>query len=346
MRSYPFSLIFILLGLALSACSGDLKEIPLKNCSQISGLPGPEDIAVDRTAGLLYISSHERRISDQEGKLYYMDLNSDKPEPKLLETNYPKSFRPHGISLLVQGGKQKLYVISHITPYKEHSIEVFERTEAPKGNSKVGKWTHIQTLKDPTITSPNDLFVASENEIYVSNDHGSGGYMTYLFNDIFRMKRAEIAYFDGKTWTSLGNPLYFGNGIILVKREDGKEFLYRSDIGTNSVLKFPLTRQAGKIVLGEPKSIFLDSAPDNLEIDEKGTIYVAAHKFLFQFLKHARNKDTPSPTQVFTIFPDDTIQEVYANSGAQIPAASTALTYKQKILISQVFNDFILECNL
>ncbi|TGK07469.1 arylesterase [Leptospira semungkisensis] len=346
MRFYLNSLIFMILCLALPGCSSDLKEIPLKNCSKISGLPGPEDLAVDRASGLLYISSHERRISDQEGKLYYLDLNSNKPEPKLLETNYPKSFRPHGISLLIQGGKQRLYVISHITLYKEHSIEVFERTEAPKGNSKVGKWTHIQTLKDPLITSPNDLFVASENDIFVSNDHGSGGYMTYLFNDIFRMKRAEITHFDGKSWTNLGNPIYYGNGIILVKREDGKEFLYRSDIGSKSVLKFPLTRQAGKITLEEPKVIFLDSAPDNLELDEKGTIYVAAHKSLFQFLKHARNKDTPAPTQVFAIYPDDSIREIYANSGEQIPAASTALTYKERIFISQVFNDFILECGL
>ncbi|TGN02830.1 arylesterase [Leptospira dzoumogneensis] len=346
MRVYLLPLVFAVLGLFFSNCSGDIKDIPLKGCSKISGMPGPEDLAIDREAGLLYVSSHERRIKDQEGKLYFLDLNSSALEPKLLETDYPKNFRPHGMSLLNQNGKSRLYVISHITLYKEHAIEVFERTEKPSAKSKAGKWKHVQTLQDPSITSPNDLSVASENEIFVSNDHGEGGYFTYLFQDLFRIARAEIAYFDGKTWSSLGNPLFYGNGILYVKRPDGKEYLYRAGFGLGAVLKFDIKRENGKIVLGEPKSIVLESGPDNLEIDEKGTIFTVTHPSVIKFLKHAGNPEAHSPTKIFTIAQDDSIREIFSNSGELISAGSTALTYKERVYIAQVFNDFILQCRL
>lgn len=344
MRASIFLPFIIVLIAFLARCSGEVKDIPLQNCSKISGMPGPEDLAIDRESGTLFISSHDRRIEDSEGKLYSIDLNSSALEPKLLDTDYPKNFRPHGMSLLNKNGKYKLYVISHIVPYEEHSVEVFERTEKPSPKSKFGKWKHVQTLKDDVITSPNDLSVVSENEIFVSNDHGKGGFMTYLFHDMFRMKKSEIAYYDGKSWVSLGNPISLGNGILFVKREDGKEYLYRSAFNEGSVLKFPVQREGGKIILGEPKSIFLDSGPDNLEIDEKGRILAVTHKSVMKFLKHVRDKDSPSPTQVFSIAPDDTATEIYSNSGEQISAGSTAISFKEKIYIAQVFNDFILQC--
>ncbi|MGJ4745369.1 arylesterase [Leptospira sp. SA-E8] len=346
MRVSILPIVFAVLGLFFSNCSGDVKDIPLRGCSKVSGMPGPEDLAIDREAGLLYVSSHERRIKDQEGKLFYLDLNSSPLEPKLLELEYPKNFRPHGISLLNQNGKYRLYVISHITLYKEHSIEVFERTEKPSTKSKAGKWKHIQTLQDPLVTSPNDLSVASENEIFVSNDHGEGGFMLYLFHDLFRMKRSEIAYYDGKSWSSLGNPVSLGNGVLYVKRPDGKEFLYRSAFNEGTVLKFDINRVGGKITLGEPKSIVLGSGPDNLEIDEKGTIYTVTHPSVMKFLKHASNAESHSPTKIFTISPDDSIREIFSNSGELISAGSTALSYKERVYIAQVFNDFILQCQL
>ncbi|WP_412758414.1 arylesterase [Leptospira cinconiae] len=346
MRVSILPTVFVVLGLLFSNCSGDIKDIPLKNCSKISGMPGPEDLAIDREAGLLYVSSHERRIKDQEGKIYFLDLNSSPLEPKLLEVEYPKNFRPHGMSLLNQNGKYRLYVISHITLYKEHSIEVFERTEKPSAKSKAGKWKHIQTLQDPLITSPNDLSVASENEIFVSNDHGAGGLSTYLFQDLFRISRAEIAYYDGKNWSSLGNPLYYGNGILYVKRLDGKEYLYRAGFGLGAVLKFDIKRENGKIVLGDPKQIVLEGGPDNLEIDEKGTIFTVTHPSVMKFLRHASNAESHSPTKIFSISPDDSIQEIFSNSGELISAGSTALTYKERVYIAQVFNDFILQCQL
>ncbi|TGK17936.1 arylesterase [Leptospira fluminis] len=336
---------FLLILPFLLHCSTEVKTIPLSSCQKISGMPGPEDMALDSKADLLYVSSHERRIPDQEGKLFVLDLKSPTPQLIPLDTDYPKSFQAHGMSLLIRGDIYRLYVISHIVPFQEHAIEVFERKSPPNQKSKTGVWKHVQTLKDPLLTSPNDLFVVSENEIYVSNDHGQGGKFRYFIDDLFGIARAEISLFDGKAWSSLGNPLYYGNGILFVKQADGKEFLYRSGFMDRSVFKFRVDRTSGKIVLGDPKKIFLDTGTDNLELDEHGRILVVGHTSTWKFLRHLRNKDYPSPTEVFAIFPDDSFKEIYANPGEEISAGSTAISHKDKLYISQVFNDFVLSCS-
>ncbi|PJZ71351.1 arylesterase [Leptospira perolatii] len=338
--------ICLFLLLFLASCAGEVKKISLSQCSKFPGMPGPEDLDIDRSAGILYVSSHERRTPDQDGFLFVIDLKSPNPQPIRIETNYPKSFRPHGISLLNKNGKYRLFVISHPIMFKEHAIEVFERTEVPSAKSKTGVWKHIRTLKDPLLTSPNDLFVRAEDEIFVSNDHGSGGVMRYLFDDAFNIDRGPIAYFDGKTWSSLGNELNYGNGILSVKRSDGSEFLYRSGFTDRGVYKFPILRESGKLTLGEPKLISLDSGTDNLIEDEDGKVIVVTHKSTWKFLRQMRDPNYPSPTQVFVINPDDSFNEIYADTGEEISAGSTALTYAGKLYIAQVFNDFVLGCNL
>jgi hypothetical protein len=65
-----------------------------------------------------------------------------------------------------------------------------------------------------------------------------------------------------------------------------------------------------------------------------------------RFMAHAGNKEKTSPTQIFRILADGTTKEIYANDGEEISAASTGLSYKNKLFISQVFEPFILSCTL
>ncbi|EMG02106.1 hypothetical protein LEP1GSC123_2704 [Leptospira borgpetersenii str. 200701203] len=249
---------------------------------------------------------------------------------------YPPEFRPHGISLLKTKDTYRLYVISHPKFYEVHTIEIFER----KGK----EWLHVGTLTDPLLTSPNDLFVVSENEIFLSNDHGTGGVPRYLWDDLFGFKRAEISHYDGKNWSNLGNPLSFGNGILYTKNSRGNEFLYRSGYSDKSVFQFPIRREQGKPVLEEPKRIHIHSGPDNLELDSQGRIFVVGHGSTYRFLRHVKNPNYYSPTQVFRISTDGNFQEVFATSGDLISAGSTAIPFEGRLYIAQIFNPYILNC--
>ncbi|WP_061249931.1 hypothetical protein [Leptospira alstonii] len=327
----------IILFLNLLNCGVEIKAVGPSGaaCTKIGGIPGPEDLAIDWEEKVLYVSSHERRTKNQTGKIFTIDLKNPSA-PTELSVKYPSEFRPHGISLLKTKDTYRLYVISHPKLYEIHTIEIFER----KGK----EWSHVGTLTDPLITSPNDLSVVSENEIFLSNDHGTGGIPRYLWDDLFGFKRAEISYYDGKNWSNLGNPLSLGNGILYAKDSQGNEFLYRSGYSDKSVFQFAIHREQGKPVLGEPKQILLNYGPDNLALDSKGRIFAVSHSSTYQFLRHVKNHDFHSPTLVFQISHDGNFQEVFANSGDLISGGSTAIPFEGRLYIAQIFNPYILNC--
>lgn len=59
------------------------------DCKKIEGLPGPEDLAIDREEKILYISSHERRIKNQTGKIFKIDLKNPSATPEEILVKYP-----------------------------------------------------------------------------------------------------------------------------------------------------------------------------------------------------------------------------------------------------------------
>ena len=309
------------------------------NCEKISGTPGPEDIAIDRESGILYISSHERREKNKTGYIFTLDLKKEAKIPVKMEINYPEKFAPHGIFFTNVAGTKKLYVISHpkLIGGSEHTIEIFKIEK--------DKLIYESTLKNENLLSPNDLFVTQDGKIFVSNDIPTGQF-GQIIHVLLRLNSSPISYYNGKEWSLLGEKTAFGNGI-LIKKENGKDYLYRSSHVYESLLKYELSySNSGSPELKLVKKIELGSGPDNLEEEENGNILVAGHKSNMRFLGHAGNKEKTSPSQIFRIFPDGTTKEIYANDGEQISGASTGISFKNKLYISQVFDPFILSCTV
>ncbi len=203
-------ILFLVLILLLN-CYANVKPNPIPGCKRIMGMPGPEDMAIDRETGILYVSSHERRGELVDGKLFQLNVNAtDEPVAALIETNYPEKFHPHGISLVKIKGKSLLYVISHSNlEDPTHTIEVFQIEK--------NKLTHIETIRNETLISPNDLQVIGDGRIFVSNDRGEGSMFRSIVDGLFGIKRSRISYYDGKKWKLFENPVTFGNGILYRK---------------------------------------------------------------------------------------------------------------------------------
>jgi arylesterase / paraoxonase len=329
-----------LLGFLTINCFSHVDPKGPKNCEKISGTPGPEDLAIDRETGILYISSHERREKNKTGYIYTLDLKKEAKAPVKIETNYPEKFAPHGIFFANVAGTKKLYVISHpkLIGGNEHTIEIFKIEKE--------KLIFEATLKNELLLSPNDLFVTQDGKIFVSNDVPSGSQFGQIVHVLLRLNSSPISYYNGKDWSLLSEKTAFGNGI-LIKKENGKDYLYRSSHVYESVLKYELSYSStGVPELKLVKKIELGSGADNLEEEENGNILVAGHKSNMRFLGHAGNKEKTSPTQIFRIFADGTTKEIYANDGEEISGASTGLSYKNKLYISQVFDPFILSCTV
>jgi len=306
-------------------------------------MPGPEDFAYIESENILVVSSHDRRNSESDGKLFWIDLTLP-PEEQAgnpIDIEYPEGFKPHGVSYIPTNSGGKLYVISHPNPDEGlHTVEVFDMTG--KGNRR--EWSHVETLQSELYTSPNDLVALPDGTVFVSNDSGKGGNTIKKIKALFKIKNGDIIYYDGAEYIDFGNPESYGNGITYFK-DDGAEYLYRAALMDKSVKKYEIVRTDGKITeLKYLSKVELGTMPDNLEIEPDGTIYVACHFDSFTFLKHAKDGANISPTQVFRITPDGKITELYANRGQEISAGSVGRVIDGRLYIGQVFEEFLLSC--
>lgn len=322
-------------------CSSPIQDKPIAGCERIPGTPGPEDLDLIRDTSTVIVSSHERRNGLKDiGALFEVSFANPngKLEAKKIETNYPENFRPHGISYAKVKGVDTLAVISHtLVDENPHTLEIFERSSS-------GKWTYTKTLSDPTLTSPNDIFMNEAGEIFVSNDNGTSNAFRKYWDMIVRSGRADVSYYDGKTFQALNVPVMLGNGIY-IRKKGNEELLYRSVFSEKAIRVYQVERSGGKIHLKYLESIAIGAGPDNILEDENGMLWLAAHDSTYKFIRHVMNRTNLAPTRVFKINPENKeVTEVYANEGAEISAGSTGLVFKNKLLISQVFEDFLLVC--
>ena len=94
------------------------------------------------------------------------------------------------------------------------------------------------------------------------------------------------------------------------------------------------------------RQIFLDSGPDNLEIDADGLIWIGSHPQILKILPHGEDPTKLSPSQVLRVDPAGDVDEVYLNAGEQLSAASVAAVRGSRLLIGQIFGNGFLDCEM
>lgn len=330
--------IFLLAGLGLFACSFKEKlpdtvtEMHGK-CTKIDIGPGPEDFVLDKwhhTPRFL-ISSCERRKPEAAGNiLFYVPETGDTGiMPRTGEPESLAEFKPHGVDIRHAAGITYLYVILH-DPYAsggktEHAVAVYRVLE--------DQLTLADWLEDKDcLWSPNDLSVLNNGDIYLTNDY-RGKIDLY-----FKRNASEIAFFDADTekWQTVADDLAFANGILA----EPDQVFVTTTLG-NQVLAYPRQSDGS---LGQAEAVVSLKGGDNLTRYGKHLI-TAAHFDDFAFLRHAKDSEKPAPTVVMRITPETAMKKaIFVNSGELISAASTAMVYKDKIYISQVFDPFMVAC--
>jgi|JI8StandDraft_1071087.scaffolds.fasta_scaffold125741_2 arylesterase/paraoxonase len=330
-------------------CSQPIQSIkPSTNstCQKISGTPGPEDIELVKVNQKSYIivSSHERRIENTNGKLFFINPDPLKESFNSVPLNvdrYPENFRPHGISTSKKNGKLRLYAISHPgLENKKHTIEIFELKDEANFT-----WTYIGELTHANLKSPNDLFALPDERLIVSNDGSGSNSLKVAFDFIFNISSADITYYENGNFYLAGVKVPFGNGIWY--EENGKEkILYRSSHLNRSIYVYDVNWiENYQPTLDLKYKIDFNGGPDNIIKNEYG-FYTAIHPSNYLFLRHVSNPKNLSPTQVFKITNSRDTKLIYSNVGDEISAGSTGLVYKNTLFISQVFEDFVLACGM
>lgn len=302
-------------------------------CAPVSGIVGPEDIKIDAGERRAFISSADRRALETRGAIYVFDLANPLAESGWRDRTMgaPEAFRPLGIDYFEQDGERRLFVVNEANA----SIELFDVDDN-------GDLTHLETFAERRLTSPNNVVAVGPRSFYVTNDVGPGrDSMVAKAHFLARTGSGQILYHDGVVWRMVAEGLRFANGIDV--SPDG-ETLYAAETSGMAVRVY--NRDIATGALAPSRQIALHAAPDNLNADEAGDIWVAALPKPLDVPKLDANPEALAASEIIRLGPGGSMQTVYRDTGEELSAATVGARLGDKLLIGALYDKKFLICEL
>jgi arylesterase/paraoxonase len=303
---------------------------------RLEGLPGVEDITIDQTTGIAFLSSMDRwqqkKDPNTTGAIYTLDLNDSTPKAVIRTEHLQFEFKPHGISLYHSPeGNTTLFVINHRRD--ANYVEVFDYRD--------DSLVYRESISDPLMISPNDIVAVGNRSFYFTNDHNEKISGTRMMKDLLAIGTGNVAYYDsGKATVTSAAGIHYANGINV--SANGKTLYLASTTG-KEILVYD-RNSSGE--LAENGSFYCDTGVDNIEIDSAGSLWIGCHPQMLKFLSHSRDESKLSPSHVIRLTPssDGSFKQeiIYMNDGSEISASSVAAPYRNKLLVGPVFQRHIL----
>lgn len=312
----------------------DVVPVALAACERMPAPAGPEDLEIDETLRVAFISAQPRRESGAEGGLYLLAL--DDPDAQVVPIAHDgPSLHPHGLSLIRVGGELYLHVINHADPGGS-TVEQFRWN--------ADRLEHLATVSDPALRSPNDVAAVDASRFYVSNDHGGRSGFVRTFEHLLGLRLGDVQYFDGERFHTAVDRQSFANGVLLTR--DGRRLLVAETVA-GTVTSYLRDPDSGDLI-GESYMTF-ETGPDNLSQAADGSIWMVGHPRLADFIAHAGNPELRSATDVYRIdffgLTADS-RAVLVDDGELISGGSTAVVRGQQMWVGNVFDGYLLRCTL
>jgi arylesterase / paraoxonase len=350
MKTWKITLIVVALGVLLVVGlgiktfydAGEFKTVsPHFNgqCKPISGVLSSEDITIHPQSGFAFISSDDRRpwfrgAKGKQGAIMGYDLKEKMRPPSNLTQDFSQEFHPHGIGLFAgPDGKSRLFVVNHTQ--KGHFVEIFDYEE--------GRLIHRESISSSLMHSPNDVIPVGPRSFYVTNDHGNTSRWGKTLEEYLQLSRSYVLYYNGKDFRKAAEGLSYANGINT--SSDGKTVYVASTVGHTIHV---YNRDAASGALSLKSRIDVNGGPDNIEVDEKGNLWIGAHPKLLTFIKYSKDPSVLSPSLVLRVKAEKDgsvkVEEVYLNSGRPLSGSSAAAVFGKNLLVGSVFDDRFLAC--
>jgi len=308
-------------------------------CTPVTGLVGIEDLTIHPRTGVAYLSSCDFRsvLAGRAAKcsLYAYDLNAPTARPVDLVPDAAPGFRPHGISLHVaDDGTAILFAINREAG--RHTIELYDVEPT--------RLRHRATLADPSLVSPNDLVAVTPTQVYVTNDHHHPTGAMRTVEEYLRRPWTNVVLWDGRAFREVAGGIQLANGINV--SHDGRTVYVASAIGQH-VRVYDRDTTSGALALrGE---IPLGTAPDNIEVDADGTLWIGAHPKLLTLVRYMGGAVAHAPSQVLQVVPTregGEVREVYLDTGEQLSGASVAAVRGRRLLVGPIADTKFLDCTM
>jgi arylesterase/paraoxonase len=313
-------------------------------CRLVEGAVGPEDITIDGREQVAYVSASDRRATAAgapvPGAIYRYDLRAADAEPVNLTPGAGASFQPHGISLWTDGERSVLFVINHPAPntaLHDHTVEIFDL--------EGGALVHRATLTSPLLVMPNDLVAVDRDRFYLTNTHGHPPGWRQTLETYLQLPWGNVLSYGPRGFDVALDGLTYPNGIN-VSADGGT--LYVATVTARSLLVYDRDPDSGQLTRRD--EVALGSGGDNVEIDERGDVWIGAHPKLLRVQAHATNPSELSPAQVLRVSRGAggtyEVEEIYLSDGAPLSGSSVAAVHGDRMLIGQIFGDGFLDCRL
>lgn len=320
--------VFFLLSLTVASCATLPKSYQTTD-EVIAVGPGPEDMVVDTITEepRILISCNSRRDNEKEYGEIEVFYTGSGARKVLKRVNEPDSlfFNPHGIDLVELSPRYPsatkslvLLVVNHDHRQKTNAILRYHVLK--------DELVFINQIIDPLISSPNAVTGFTDGTLLVSNDARKAG---NIWEPLLVLKRARIVYWDGQQCSVAAEKFCYSNGIAVRGQK-----VYLASTRQNKVWQFDFDsgRMINKEVIAKVKG------GDNIRFDGENLL-VPCHLRFTAFLKHLKDSSKYSPSTVYRINPQSkTTEVIYYDSGKQLSASSTAVTYRGYLYVSGVFD--------
>lgn len=296
--------------------------------------PGPEDMVLDtftntKNPRLLVSCSARRKNEPVHGEIWSVDLATDKAVI-LPRTGEPAgiTYHPHGIDLIkLSDQSTRLFVINHMDSLKKQVI--MEYVVKPEELVFVAMHEH------KILSSPNDVCAKPGGGFYWSNDASQRKYA--FIEPVLGVRGGYVGLKNetgGSAWNKSKNKFAYTNGIAL----------WKNDLFISTVIQSRIFRFQHADISQKPEKIAKVVGGDNISFLPDGRMLVTAHLRQLNFLRHMKKSENKSQSVVYLIDPvSKSNKVVFADSGAQISTASTAIYFNGYLYICQVFDPFILK---
>ena len=325
-------LVLLIFSCTLLGCK-TYQTFPNYSFKSIQTCPGTEDMELFEFDNQFYIlvSGAERRKEKKDSWFYLIDTQTDHARELSIE-NLPDSIHLdlHGLTIEKIKDIVYVYAIDHGPGENWHQIVRFIIKDLSL------HFDQVITAPDFLI-NPNDLDVDCHGNIFVTNYLGKGkAIWQYLFNT----KKSTVVKYsvDLKKWEFLVDKIAYANGVYVTD-----SILYVATTRMKGLYAFPQTESSQKKICKgrEGDLIAAIKGLDNL-LPFEDKLYTTAHPSFIKFIGHVNTSEKKSPSQVWSI--DLKTHEkklLYQDDGHTISAASTALRFRNKIYLGQIFDSFV-----
>ncbi|PPQ95320.1 hypothetical protein CVT26_008165 [Gymnopilus dilepis] len=218
----------------------------------------------------------------------------------------PRGLSLHGMDVVPSAADPSelfIFLVNHRAPLNDLPKNVGADSVIEIFKTKLGSkaMTHIKTVKDPVILTPNDIVGSPDGKtFYFTNDHDSKVGLTRELDPILGTSKSSVGHCDIEKGCHYAiQNLQGSNGIA--KAPNGTFYVANVISGGVSVLE---AQADNTLVLTD--FIPTDRPMDNLSIDSEGFLWAAAFPDVWTTLmKHFADPTFPSPTTALRFSAND-----------------------------------------